>query len=402
MNGNMPKPDYCRRGHLPATPLLQLILLMLFGSILFVNSGYPQQANEAPQEVRGLWVVRHTLKDSLAIARMLQDANRIRVTDLFVQVRGRGDAFYNSKFINKPEGVAANFDPLAYLLKQPLAKQFRIHLWINVYYLWSAEQLPTDSMHLVYQKPEWLVYPANYPDSTSLRIDYLARRNIEGLYLSPHIPEVSQYLIAVADELLETYPVAGLHLDYVRFADHQYDFHPAARAAFREKYFIDPTEFKRNPQQFVADFGQTGYEIFYSRWGQFQRDAVSGFVRRLSEHIRQKFPGKFISAAVKPEIQKAHWQFYQEWDKWLQKDWLDFAVPMNYTPGRTLFNRRINHILRVADRPRVLMGIGLYNQSAGGAMDKIQVTRDYQLPGFVLFSYDTIFQNAGLRKLLMR
>ena len=381
------------------------VWFLAFWGLLLSTLLWPVHSQEIKQtstEVRGLWVVRHTLKDTLAINRMLRIAQRIRMTDLFVQVRGRGDAFYQSNLVNKADGLAEEFDPLDYLLKQPLAQEFRIHLWINVYYLWSAEALPNDPKHIVYRNPEWLVHPANYPVTDSVQIDYELRRNVEGLYLSPHIKQVNEHLINVADDLLSRYAVSGLHLDYIRFADQQYDFHPVAREQFKAKYFIDPLDFKKNPDQFVANFGTTGYDIFYSRWGQFQRDAISGFVRDLSERLRSKNPKLLITAAVKPDIQKAYWQFYQQWDLWVKNGWIDFAIPMNYASSQTLFEKRVQTMFQVVDRQKLLMGISLYNQSEASALQKIRLIRRNQLPGFVLFSYDTIFQNNRLRQLLMR
>lgn len=50
----------------------------------------------AQASVRGIWVVRHNMTDSIRIDRLLQFANDNEITDLFVQVRGRGDAYFKS------------------------------------------------------------------------------------------------------------------------------------------------------------------------------------------------------------------------------------------------------------------------------------------------------------------
>lgn len=51
------------------------------------------------------------------------------------------------------------------------------------------------------------------------------------LFLDPMHPEVQQYLLDLADELLERYPVAGLVLDRVRYVGFCSDFGPRTRAA---------------------------------------------------------------------------------------------------------------------------------------------------------------------------
>ena len=56
----------------------------------------PQVAAPAPQEMRGLWVVRDSLTSPAKIRHVVTMAKAHGFNALFVQVRGRGDAFYQS------------------------------------------------------------------------------------------------------------------------------------------------------------------------------------------------------------------------------------------------------------------------------------------------------------------
>ena len=57
-----------------------------------------------------------------SIDRMIEYAVINRFNNIVVQVRGRGDAFYNSAFVPKSSLIKnVDFDPLAYLI--PKAKQ---------------------------------------------------------------------------------------------------------------------------------------------------------------------------------------------------------------------------------------------------------------------------------------
>lgn len=361
---------------------------------------------ELPQEnIRGIWIVRHNLKTAQGIDSLIKFASNYQFTDLFVQVRGRGDAFYNSHFEPLAEGVEPNFDPLGYLLIKSHNQNYRIHAWINVFYLWSSEEAPTAKDHLFHKKPEWLVYPANYnPEAADT--NYVNRRNAEGLFLSPLEEDARKHIVNVVDDILSQYPVAGLHLDYIRFPGYNFEFSPAARKYFKEKYFLDPLDLKNDPEQFVENFGRTGYDLFFSRWGEFLRNGLSEFVDSLATHVRQRYPRAIISAAVKPDLHKAHWRFYQDWGRWLKKGWLDWAIPMNYTKENDLFFHRIQNMLKSNDPARLLMGISLYNQSADSALEKItsiekMALEQNSLGGFVLFSYDQIVKEKRLQRLYM-
>ena len=373
------------------TPLWVCCLLML-----------PGQAQELPPEtaakIRGLWIVRHNMNSPEAIERFLKFAEQYRFTDLFVQVRGRGDAYYESHFEPTAEGVNPGFDPLSYLLLRNESYRFRIHAWVNIFYFWSSPKLPADRNHLIYQKPDWLVYPLQYDSSGGDSASLSSRRNAEGLYHSPLNKEVQAHLLNVVHDILANYKVDGIHLDYIRFPGIGYDYQPDARKAFREKYLLDPLDFQKDPDAFVSNFGINGYELFYSRWAQFLRDGLSEFVETLAYQVHYDYPRVVISAAVKPDLTQAHWEFYQEWDRWLTRGWLDWAIPMNYTADPALFRKRTERMLAGCDPARLLMGISLYNQSPEAALQKILAIENDPIVGYVLFSYDQFLQDPDLQR----
>src|ERR1700704_3244626 len=80
--------------------------------------------NAANPEVRALWVQRTTLTSAPAIVSLVETAKAAGFNTLLVQVRGRGDAFYNSRLEPRAaelEDDPQNFDPLALTLRLPHA-----------------------------------------------------------------------------------------------------------------------------------------------------------------------------------------------------------------------------------------------------------------------------------------
>ena len=72
------------------------------------------------------------------IDEVLDFANKNGFNHIFAQVRGRGDAYYDSEFVPKSHLVDIDFDPLDYLIESNNNKNLKVHAWINVYYLWSS------------------------------------------------------------------------------------------------------------------------------------------------------------------------------------------------------------------------------------------------------------------------
>ena len=106
--------------------------------------------------------------------------------------------------------------------------------------------------------------------------------------------------------------------------------------------------------------------------------------------IKAYQPNCTISAAVKPNLESAHKNFGQEWDFWLEKGYIDWAIPMNYTRDNKLFKENILSMKNGLDSEmisNVIMGIGIYNQSYKSAVQKIIETKKSNFGGVSIFSY---------------
>ena len=364
------------------------------------------QPSQAEEHVRALWVVRHQMTSKENIDKLLDLSEKMGITDLFVQIRGRGDAYYESDLVPKGENLAEEFDPLQYVLLQRRDKKMRIHGWVNVFLVWSGDSIPKSPKHVYNVHPEWLVYAITGQKDGREKEDIINYKNTEGYYLSPLIPEVQEHLRAVFREIVERYPLDGIHFDYIRFPGEGYEFDAAVRDKFKLKYIIDPYHVRRDPVGFAENYGPIGYDVFYTRWGNYLRNGLSSFVETAAKEIRAIRPEIIISAAVKPDLFKAHWTYYQEWDLWVRKGWLNWALPMNYTPDNTLFTQRVNNIINKVEPEKVVMGIALYNQNSYSVKQKLSnLSKQNQykdLKGFALFSYNQLAASRQLQQILLQ
>src|SRR5215471_16031791 len=94
----------------------------------------PAQQRHEINEARALWVVRTTMETPESVHSLVQRAKDNGFTDLLVQVRGRGDAYYNSSLEPRAEPLAgqpAAFDPLAMTIGEAHHYGIKVHAWIN-------------------------------------------------------------------------------------------------------------------------------------------------------------------------------------------------------------------------------------------------------------------------------
>ena len=335
-----------------------------------------------------MWVVRTSLTSKKSIDDMINFATLNRFNNIIVQVRGRGDAFYNSKFVSKSTLIKdLDFDPLAYLIPKAKDKGLVVHAWFNTYLLWSSAVKPNQKEHLVNTRMDWIDH--NEVQKKSLEeflIDNKNRKNgFEGIYLSPGHPSVNKYLLRIFKELVDNYDIDGIHLDYIRLHDQGYGKNPYSVANFN-KYNKSSTK--------VDVFSLDQYSN--QQWNDFLRKSITGLVSDTKDMIRLSNPKIELSAAVKPNLYEARERFSQEWDVWLVAGYLDKALVMNYAADLKVFAANIDIMydnLPKKYRDKIVMGIATYNQSSQEALTKVKYTKVTRFSSLAFFSYNSLIQN---------
>ena len=370
-------------------------------ALLFISNSYPslvagEDEKVSPLYDRYLWVIRDVLKSKKSIDDMVNFAIEKNINHLFVQVRGRGDSFYESQFTSRSQILSeSEFDPLAYLLDTANGKGINIHAWVNVYFLWSSKSLPKDERHILHMQQQWLDTTEEWPVDVGKQLEMVAVNNYsEGLFLSPNHPDVNEYLIKVFRELITNYDIDGLHLDYIRYQDAEYGRNPYAIAQFKSESGNDPGPWFLEMER--STIASPRLIANMKRWNNFKRKAVTSLVKDTRALVDEVRPDCIISAAVKPNLYVARERYFQEWNVWLAAGYLDWVVPMNYSSKKREFVRNIDVIndnFPKKYREKIIMGIALYNQTPSEASEKIKFSRLRQFPRISIFSYNIMIKD---------
>jgi uncharacterized lipoprotein YddW (UPF0748 family) len=400
------KPSFPDRSAFAAVATLLIAFLFVFAPER--GKAQPNIPTSAPvNEVRALWVVRNTLTSPEKIHKMIESAAQAGFNTLIVQVRGRGDAYYRSRW--EPRALELkdqpmDFDPLAVTIAEAHQRGLKVHAWLNTSLLANLDALPDNPKHVFNAHPEWLAVPRavaselyEMPPSDSryrTRIVEWSKANrseLEGVYTGPANPRVQEHIFRIWMDIIKKYPVDGMHFDYVRFASPDFDFSRTSLKAFRKWLSprLSPSE-RASLKRALKQNPLAATEMYKERFGDFQREQITNLVERIYRAVKQRRPEVIISAAVFANDENAYTRRFQDWRHWLKMGILDVACPMAYTPETGTFRKQIEIATSTAHAAgrRIWAGIGAYRIPVESTVEKINAARAIGADGVILFSYD--------------
>jgi uncharacterized lipoprotein YddW (UPF0748 family) len=374
-------------------------------ALLIVASGTGFRAG-APESTRALWVTRATLTSPDSIRQMVSAAKAGGFNTLLVQVRGRGDAYYSGTLEPRAAELASkpNFDPLATVLDDAHTAGLKVHAWVAVNLVSSSVSLPASRDHVIYRAPEWLMVPKELA-AEMRKIDlrspaYLGRLArwtrthssiVEGLYTSPLHPAAQDHTAAVIGEIAAKYAVDGIHLDYVRFPNEDFDYSPTAMAEFKASVLPDLNDRDKRDYAAREALDPAAYaNLFPQRWSDFRRSRLTSLVIKIRTAVKAARPGVVVSAAVFPDAQVAFDSRLQDWRGWIDHSLLDVVCPMAYTTEADTFQQQITAAHAYAGSRPVWAGIGAYQLSPSQTVAHIAAANRIGVAGVILFSYEAL------------
>ncbi len=368
------------------------ILILLFPALVLFQLDLAAQT----AEVRALWVdaFHPGFKSSAQITQLLQDARAAHFNTLFIQVRKRGDAYYQSRLEPQADDLPPDFDPLAEIISQAHSgiPRLEIHAWTVMYPVWNLTNTkPTQPNHPFSRHPEWLT--RNRQGSEACE---------DACQFDPGHPGVQRHLFNVAMDLVSRYDIDGLHLDHIRYPGNDWGYNPLSVKRF-------------NVQHGRAGLPATNDLL----WLQFRRNQVTDLVRKIYLSSMAIKPKLKISAATftgLPSIEKDdQWpqsrpfsSVLQDWRAWMQEGILDINIPMAYFRQQTNGNdiaRWQNFIVDHRYDHQAVIGLGFYLNSPSNNLVQLQGVHGTnslgnRLDGFGCYSYAAMSANGGLNDYL--
>jgi uncharacterized lipoprotein YddW (UPF0748 family) len=352
--------------------------MMRFLFVLFLFTlGYTQS--------RGLWVTRYTLSSSKNISDLKRFSVENEITDVFIQLRGRSDAYYYSEVEKNHKFEHNNNEQLKELFAFFKANKINTHIWLNVFLMASSlEATVLKKNHVLNRNKNWVDASSDFKklSQTIEETDDLKDNpELEGIYVLPCFPDLQKYYNDIVREIITLFKPDGIHFDYFRLAGKDYGFHPRMRMKFNK-------ETKLNAEYLMRDNSNLDlktYQEIESTWIDFLNKQFTDFLSSMTKIDRKT---KW-SVAVKPDFLKAKNNYAQDWQYWINHDIVDFVVPMNYVRNEDLFSSRLNQYLETKNSKKIWIGVSSYNQSLDELTSKIKKVNDVNL-NLSIFSFNDL------------
>ncbi len=210
------------------------------------------------------------------------------------------------------------------------------------------------------------------------------------LWACPRREEVQEYEMALYREVMDKYPVEGVHLDYIRYNGRDACFCPTCRESFEKEFGEDIMHMLDEREHAV-----------YAPALEWRAEPVTRFVRNLHKETSSR--DRELSAAVFASYPTCYGGQGQDWWKWAQEGIVDYMFPMNYSPSTThVASITLSHLAMV-QKPVVLWEGLKYHKwdTTEHYMEVVKSAVDAGAEGIVIFQYSGLKEQdwAALAKL---
>ncbi|MEO0141999.1 MAG: family 10 glycosylhydrolase [candidate division WOR-3 bacterium] len=350
---------------------------------------------------RGLWVRALSIVSPDSIPQIINLAEKMDITDLYVQVVISGSAYYKSEILPGSQYLSKNsppdYEPLDSIIKYAKKKNIKAHAWINTFLVWSLDSLPDSTRHIYYTHPEWLLKDIKGRSMIDYSPEEQKDFGLEGTFIDPFNQEVKEFLKKICEEILKKYKVDGIHFDFIRFPGVFWGINDTLVAGLVS--VLDNRDMRwltllRYPK--LEYFNRLIAYNFFLENRKRQR-TIYNFLEQVRPVIKNVNKDCIISCAVFSSPSRASYQYAQSWWEW--QDLIDYPVVMSYTTDTKLFKDFLNFSLYYF--PSAIMGIGfLWKGMELQANTEINYVRQAKGKGISYFDFAALDTMADLNMLL--
>lgn len=355
--------------------------------------------------LKGMWIsylefqnVDFSSKEAFCrqMTEIFQNCKNMGLNTVIVHARAFGDAFYPSKIypyshiITGVQGGDPGFDPLAEMVEIAHRQGLRFEAWVNPYRVKLNSNVPGDLR-------------ANNPGND----ESLLISGNDGVYYNPALPRVQTMVAEGVREIVENYPVDGIHFD---------------------DYFYPDTSLEADSRQYDEYLNTTVHRQPLSQ-EEWRRENVNSLIRQVYARIKEIDSDVVFGISPQGNNDNNYYIQYSDVGLWLSEEgYVDYIMPQLYWgfdyrtksgSDRYAFENILSEWANMPrlDRVQLYIGLGAYRIGAGDGGSNRQdewnsgenlsrmagsIKANPLSDGYALYRYDCLFGGGEFARLQRR
>lgn len=349
--------------------------------------------DETEEEMRGIWVsyisldMTGTDRSEEAFRGKLKKiadvAEKYSCNSVFIHVRAFGDAFYcsglfpSSHVLWGKQGADENFDGLSIMCEEFHKKDIEVHAWINPYRITANKDSFELSANNIYCKNKEICIEHD-----------------KGIYLNPAKREARKLIVDGVKEIIENYPVDGIHFDdyFYPTSDEGFDkemYNTYLKSCKSQKDAMPLTKWRQNNVNLLVSEVYRSIKSFdqnisfgISPQGNIENDLYMGAdVKSWCEHTGYV---DYICPQLYFSLENPALGFEAGLEDWLE---FEFHKELDFYVGLGVYKAGSD-----ADSGTWLKKDNILSQ-------ELELVRKKKLQGFVLYDYEALLKSEAQTEL---
>ena len=347
------------------------------GSTIAEPANAKVRKNPTTTELRGVWITNvdsEVLFSTQKTTEALNILSDLNFNTIYPVVWNKGETLYpsaaaqaafNEKISAHP--LLRNRDSLKEITEIGRKLDFKIYPWLE-YGMISPVNSSLSRRH-----PDWLTQT-----SAGVKGD----ANGWG-WLNPVHPDVQNFIVAMAREIVQNYDVDGIQFDDHFCLPVDYGYDALTIDVYKKEHG------GRAPPAKATD----------PEWMQWRADKLTSLLARISREIKSIKPN--IKLSISPNnYYFAYNKSLQDWKKWVEMGIVDQIVVQVYNNDISVFKNEITKPEIVKAKAKIPVGVGILTGLRSKPIPMSQITsqilssRKENLSGVAFFFYETIFNST--------
>jgi uncharacterized lipoprotein YddW (UPF0748 family) len=330
-----------------------------------------------PVEARCIWLDRGTIvatKGPKGMADLFDKLKSAGINVVYFETNNAGFTMYPSKMASQnPETLG--WDPFGTALAEARKRKMEFHAWFWIFNVGNAKHNPIIGKEADYPGPVLTSHDFTWA-LTSSTGSLLPPKQFE-YWLDPSNPDCRRYCKDLIVEVMNTYKVDGIQLDYIRYPFNnkgsEMGFNWLARQKFERETGLSLDRMDDETRQM---------------WVHWKAAQITSFVKEVSDLIRPMQPGIRISAAVYafPRRMRVN-AIQQEWETWVANGWVDTINPMTYVAVPKEFTEQASFVREsTQDKGLAYPGLSIRQLDTAGLIELLDSSRVTGTLGTTMFA----------------